>query len=154
MKKKQLTPEAMLKEAYARESRECPRCKTGHDMQKKVTLKKKQLSPEAMLKEAYARESRECPRCKTGHDMPFTCERSLQTCPSVFSLVLAWASPQASDKVLARAYTQTRARAHTHTHARTLASTHTHTHTLSLSLFFHLSLSLFLTHTGARALKI
>jgi len=111
-------------------------------------MKKKQLTPEAMLKEAYARESRECPRCKTGHDMPFTCERSLQTCPSVFSLVLAWASPQASDKVLTRAYTHTRARAHTHTRAHT--HPHTHTHSLSLPLFFPFSLSLSFSHTQAR----
>jgi len=56
------------------------------------------LTPEAMFKEAYAREFRECPDCKTGRDMPFTCSRTLDTSPSVVSLVLAWASPQAPTK--------------------------------------------------------
>lgn len=37
---------------------------------------------------------------KTGHDMSFTCSRTLkEKCPSVFSLVLAWATTEASHEV-------------------------------------------------------
>eukprot|EP00001_Collodictyon_triciliatum_P091014 16054_5 len=51
------------------------------------------FSPEGMLKEAYARESRECPECSCHN---FTCSRSLNSCPNVFSLVLAWATTEAT----------------------------------------------------------
>jgi len=54
------------------------------------------LRPEQMLKMAYARESRECPRCQTGYNVPFTCSRHLSKCPNIFSLVLAWASDNAT----------------------------------------------------------
>ena len=51
---------------------------------------------EGMLKEAYARESRECPECSCHN---FTCSRSLNSCPNVFSLVLAWATTEATIQV-------------------------------------------------------
>ena len=49
---------------------------------------------------SYARESRECPRCQTGYNVPFTCSRHLSKCPNIFSLVLAWASDNATHQVL------------------------------------------------------
>ena len=88
---------------------ECDNCRYKMKQQKNSTFfhlvfpaqltevtSRARFSPEGMLKEAYARESRECPECSCHN---FTCSRSLNSCPNVFSLVLAWATTEATIQV-------------------------------------------------------